>query len=93
VRLRDLFARILGAPPSRQVRDAYVTVFQSPAAEIVLADLAEFCRASEATFDPKEDARTHAFREGRREVWLRIQALTKLPSDRVWEISERNKDE
>ncbi|MFZ4687856.1 MAG: hypothetical protein ACOYLS_01330 [Polymorphobacter sp.] len=55
---------------------AYVGLFHgdrgtpSPDADIVLADLRDFCRARETTFD--EDPRTHALLEGRREVWLRI---------------------
>lgn len=55
---------------------AYVALFMgddgtvTPDADIVLADLRDFCRARETTFDA--DARTHALLEGRREVWLRI---------------------
>lgn len=57
-------------------RSAYIEVFQrdaetrTPAADIVLGDLRDFCRARETTFDA--DPRVHALLEGRREVWLRI---------------------
>lgn len=50
---------------------AYQQSLTSPAGQIVLADLANFCRASEDTIapDPYDTARLN----GRREVWLRIQ--------------------
>lgn len=49
---------------------AYQLVFQGEAGKLVLADLAEFCRAEQSCFDA--DPRLHAVAEGRREVWLRI---------------------
>lgn len=55
---------------------AYVAVFTgddgaiTPAGQIVLGDMRDFCRAAQSTFDP--DPRTHALLEGRREVWLRL---------------------
>jgi hypothetical protein len=75
----------------RRKRDAYIDAFRGPAGERVLKDLARFCRASTSTFDP--DARVHAFREGRREVWLRIQTMLNLPEKRVQELSEAEPDE
>lgn len=39
--------------------------------QVVLEDLAMFCRANESEFDP--DVRVHALKSGRREIWLRIQ--------------------
>lgn len=81
----SLFSRL------RTKRAAYIDTFRGPQAERVLKDLARFCRASTSTFDP--DARTHAFREGRREVWLRIQTMLNLPESRVQELSEAEQDE
>ena len=75
----------------RRKRDAYIDTFRGKAAERVLKDLARFCRASTSTFDP--DARIHAYREGRREVWLRIQTMLNLPESRVQELSEAEQDE
>ena len=75
----------------RRKRDAYIDAFRGPSGERVLKDLARFCRASTSTFDP--DARVHAFREGRREVWLRIQTMLNLPEKRVQELSEAELDE
>lgn len=62
---------------SRQ--QAYQNTFGGQFGKDVLADLASFCRANETTFHP--DQRVHAVLEGRREVWLRIEAYIKLDSD------------
>lgn len=48
----------------------------------VMKDLAAFCRANESTFNP--DARVHAVLEGRREVFLRIEAHLNLSSEDLW---------
>jgi hypothetical protein len=65
---------------------AYQFVFEDENVnvEMVLKDLAEFCRANESTFNP--DQRLHAVLEGRREVWLRIQQYLQLPPDELWEL-------
>jgi len=55
--------------------------------QIVLEDLAQFCRSNESTFH--EDPRAHALLEGRREVWLRIQKHLQLTPDELWEINRR----
>lgn len=64
-------------------RYAYLQIFKGPHGEVVLKDLARFCRAHESTFHP--DARTQALLEGRREVWLRLQHHLKLSPDQLWE--------
>lgn len=56
------------------------------AADIVLADLRDFCRARETTFDA--DPRTHALLEGRREVWLRIANALALDE---WQVAAMDK--
>lgn len=59
---------------------AYQMAFTSPAGQIVLEDLAKFCRAEDSCFNA--DPRLHAVLEGRREVWLRIQAhLNRSPTE------------
>lgn len=65
---------------------AYNRVFdkQSVHTEIVLKDLAKFCRAHESTFSP--DPRAHAVLEGRREVWLKIQEYLQLNVDEIYEL-------
>lgn len=65
-------------------KQAYVDVFDNPNGEIVLRDLAKFCRAHDTAFHA--DPRMHAVLEGRREVWLRIQRHVKLSDDQLWEL-------
>ncbi len=63
---------------TEQLKTAYQIVFgDGPAGQTVLDDLSRFCRAEEPCWS--EDQRHHARLEGRREVWLRIQAELKLP--------------
>lgn len=56
---------------------AYKAVFDGAQAEIVLKDLARFCRAVDSSFD--ENPYKMAYIEGRREVYLRI--LTHIDQD------------
>lgn len=67
-------------------RYAYNQLFnrKSPFFEIVVKDLARFCRAHDSTFH--EDPRIHAMVEGRREVWLRIQRYLNLSPDELWSL-------
>lgn len=65
---------------------AYNRVFdrKSVHAEVVLKDLARFCRAHSTTFLP--DARAHAVLEGRREVWLKIQEHLHLTEEEIYRL-------
>lgn len=65
-------------------RHAYRMTFKGPLAEVVLKDLARFCRAHESTF--MADERAHALAEGRREVWLRIANHLNLSPDQLWTL-------
>lgn len=65
-------------------RYAYRQLFKGPYSDIVLKDLARFCRAHESTFHT--DARAHAVAEGRREVWLRLQNHLNLSDAQLWEL-------
>lgn len=65
-------------------RHAYQMTFRGPLGEVVLKDLARFCRAHESTF--QTDPRAHALAEGRREVWLRLQNHLKLSPDELWAL-------
>lgn len=58
----------------------------SPAQQAVLADLRRFCHADWPTFDP--DPRIHALREGRREVWIRIQHFLALSDNQISELKD-----
>ena len=63
-------------------RWAYQTTFKGPLGELVLKDLARFCRAHSTTFHP--DQRVHALLEGRREVWERIARHTNMDAETLW---------
>lgn len=63
-------------------RYAYRKTFQGPLAEVVLRDLARFCRAHDSTFHPEHAARL----DGRREVWLRIQQHLRMNDEQLWEL-------
>lgn len=62
-------------------QDAYRRLFTGPLADIVLADLAQFCRADQSCFHA--DPRIHAALEGRREVHLRIMEHLNLDTDEL----------
>jgi hypothetical protein len=70
----------------RQRRLAYLRTLdvKKPDAQMVLEDLAKFCRAHESTFHA--DPRMHAVLEGRREVWLRIQQHLELSDETLWKL-------
>lgn len=81
----DLVARTRAFLRQRQV--AYCTTFAGPVGELVLADLAKFCRAHDTTFHP--DPRVAAQLDGRREVWLRIQQHLQLTDTQLWQMVGR----
>jgi len=70
---------------------AYMFVFRKDdkAVEVVLKDLAKFCRANKTCFH--DDARVHAVFEGRREVFLRIMEHLNLTPDEYWDKYGREK--
>ena len=61
---------------------AYRLVFKGVHAEIVMTDLAKFCRANESTFH--KDPKVEGIMQGRREVWLRIAVHLNLTEDQLW---------
>ncbi len=72
---------------------AYRTTFnrQSPAAQYVLADLADICHANDTTMrdsDPLELARN----EGRRQVFLRIQRALNLTPEEMFDLARQKKE-
>lgn len=73
----------------RRRASAYRAVFSGPQGDIVLADLAVFCRATEPTFHA--DARLHALAEGRREVFLRIQKQLHLSDEQLFDLVTQGK--
>jgi hypothetical protein len=68
---------------------AYNRVFarENRFTELVLEDLAKFCRAHETSFHP--DPRVHAQLEGRREVWLRIEEFLHLSPEEIVKLRVR----
>ncbi len=65
-------------------KKAYQIVFGSPAGKIVLADLMQHCSATDTTFH--DDARKHAFLEGQRSVYLRIEHHIQLEPEELYRI-------
>lgn len=55
--------------------------------QIVMKDLARFCYAHKTTFHPNEKVQLH--REGRREVWLRIQSHLNLTEEELFDLFEK----
>ena len=83
--IRDEWFRLLDFVGVRK-RD-YVLIFRKAnwlAGQAVLRDIGLFCRAQQTCFHP--DPRMHALLEGRREVWLRIQAHLNLSEAQLAEL-------
>jgi len=78
------------------VREAYRAVFQrkptKPQADALLADLADFCRANTSCVvvgkDGHIDTHATALCEGRREVYLRIQATLNISDEQLLAMKE-----
>lgn len=73
------------AAKNDEVLGAYKTWFSSPAGLIVLTDLAPFCRAVETTV-VLGDRQASDVLAGRREVFLRIQEMSRLTADEILEL-------
>ena len=71
----------------QELQRAYALLFgaideeRGPIVAIVLRDLAEYCFAHAPTFEPPGHIERF---EGRREVWLRIQAFLNIPNSELW---------
>lgn len=81
-------------------RMAYRRTFntQSPDVKIVLADLSRFCCATRPTtrvspFTKSIDPMAMAIAEGRREVWLRIQAHLNMDDRDIQKLQHLNEGE
>ena len=68
-------------------KTAYQLTFpnNTTASDIVLEDLARFCRANESCVVPGDHDRTLLL-EGRREVWLRIQQHLQLTPEQLMSL-------
>lgn len=69
-----------------RLAQAYRAVFEPQTEDhrIVKEDLAMYCRANESEFDP--DERIHAFKSGRRDVWIRIQQHLHLSDEALFDL-------
>lgn len=72
----------------KQRQTAYQRTFAGVSGEIVLRDMAKFCRAHDTTFHL--DERASAVLQGRNEVWLRIQQHLKLTDEQLWHLYGNN---
>lgn len=69
----------------RTLRKAYGKVFLSEAGQLVLQDLAKFCRASDSVMDA-DDRKTFLL-IGRHETWLRIMNHLNLTVEEIYTLS------
>lgn len=67
------------------IRRAYLRAFGNYAGQAVLIDLARFCRAAETCVIAGDHDRTLIL-EGRREVFLRIQAHLRLQPEQLYAL-------
>ena len=56
-------------------------------AQMVLSDLARFCRAGKSTFDPNPQVQSRL--DGRREVWLRIADMLEMTETELYDLFVR----
>lgn len=82
------------------LREAYRAVFRGkptrPQIDTLLADLSEFCRANTSCVvvgkDGHIDTHATALVEGRREVFLRIQATLNISDEQLLSMKEMEND-
>lgn len=70
------------------LKRTYRQVFSTPEGKRVLRDLATLCHAATTTFDtdPREEAR----REGKRQVWLRLQNMLHVQDADLINLTKEN---
>ena len=76
----------------RRLSQAYKAVFDSPQARRVLRDLARRTGAKDSSFVQNSPDAT-AFNEGRRYVWLRIEAMLRLDEAQLASILTQKEEE
>jgi hypothetical protein len=87
LRVRDMISKLTFVR-----KGAYQKTFNNPEGRKVLSDLRRFCRATTPTADINNDRATYLL-EGRREVWLRIQAYLNLTDEDIYSLVEEYGDE
>lgn len=70
-------------------QQAYQQTFSADnmSAQLVLSDLAKYCRAGKSTFD--SNSRTSAFLQGRKDVYERIQKYMQMTPEQLWDSIRR----
>lgn len=71
-----------------RLKNAYRAVFATSEGKRVLEDLAKVCHAASTTFDA--DPREQSRREGKRQVWLRIQNMIHSTDDEIFNLAKEN---
>jgi len=71
------------------LKSAYSSVFKGELGKIVMNDLKKWCCVDSTSFDPNNSEVT-AFNEGKRFVFLRICAMSKIDLDRYYKQIENN---
>lgn len=84
------FTRWSGVTDFLRVKKSYKETFEGKAGELVLKDLARVCAPSKSAFD--ENDRVHAFNEGKRVVWLRIQKMLNMTEEDVYNAAKETED-
>ena len=74
-----------------RMRRYYRHVFRTPAGEVVLKDLAQFCGADADLFDP--DPRREAYDLGKRRVLLRIMGWLNMTFEDIEALSKAGGEE
>jgi hypothetical protein len=74
-----------------RTRNAYRDVFSDDAGRRVLRDLGRICDPTRSNFDP--DPRQHAYNEGKRAIWLRIQNMLNLSEEQIYQTLKENDGE
>lgn len=71
-----------------RLKQSYREVFGTALGKKVLADLAKSCHAASTTADP--DPREQSRKEGKRQIWLRIQNMIHLPDEEIFNLEKEN---
>jgi hypothetical protein len=84
--IRDSVSRVFKFIGQRSYAYKWAFRKEEAAAQLVLRDLAKFCRAHRSTYH--SDPRMQAVLEGRREVWLRIQEFLNLSDQQLFDLHQ-----
>ena len=69
---------------NEELNAAYRQTFATPMGKRVLTDLVGYCHGRKTTFDA--DQRQHAFKEGQRDVFMRICEFINLTPEEIYQL-------